>query len=101
MTYNMSAVESANNIGELFLGVNTATTDNYVSMAGLLLITIFIVLFIIMLRYQPAPESFLASSALSTIISLILLAMGAVSAVWAIGFGSMLAFSAVAIYLKR
>lgn len=101
MTYNMTAVENANNIAELFLGVNSATQDSYVSLAGLLTIAIFIILLIIQLRTQPAAESILSSSVVCMLASLMMLVMGALGAPWVVAYGILAGVSAVGVYLKR
>lgn len=101
MTYNMSGVETADNIAEIFLGVNTATQGYYVTLSGLVLMAVFMILLVILLRYQPAAESVLASSAVCTIAGLLFFAMGALSALWVVGFGIIFAISAVGVFLKR
>lgn len=97
----MSGVESANNIAEIFLGVNTATQDSYVSLVGLILLAVFVILLIIQLRTQPAAESILAASIVCTLASLMFLVMEAISGPWVVAFGLLAALSAVGVYLKR
>jgi hypothetical protein len=96
--YNMTAIEQSNNLAQVGVGVNTAS-------GGLLgitfLIALFVILFILLIRRNPAPESLAAASGVSTVVALIMLAAQLITMPWLIGASLMFAMSSVGLYLRN
>lgn len=98
MVYNMSGFENSNNILESTVAINTAS-NNLLVMA--FLVVLFLVLLIRLMRNNPGPEAFTASSGVCTLIALMFLAADLVAYQWVIGFSLLFALGAVGVYLRN
>jgi len=98
MGYNMSAFGNATNIYDMYIAVNTASS-NWLSY--MFLIGLFVIMLITLLRINPPAESFTGASALCTIISLFFLLGDMINIVWVVGFTLIFAGSAVSLYLTN
>jgi hypothetical protein len=95
---NMTGMNNLTSFSRVVDSVNTATNG----IAGLLvLISLFVVIFVMLLRNNQPQESFLAASAVTTIASLLMLAGGFASIIYVVGFMLLFAISAIALYLNR
>lgn len=99
MSYNMSAIESANHIGGMAVGVDTATGGLFFPMTCITVLGI--VLLVLVKGRKPIAESFFAASSVSTIYTMLLVAGEFMNEVWIVGFGLVWALSGVALYLKN
>ena len=98
MSYNMSGFSNSTNLYEMFAAVNVASDNWLVYMA---LIGVFVILLINLLRNNPPPEAFTASSAVCSILSLAFLLADVINVVWVVGFAFIFALSAVSLYLSN
>lgn len=98
MVVNMSNITGANNIAEIFIGMNIQSSGLIGTLSLLVLTVIFLMT---LLRFNPPAESFTATAGVMTVISLMFLAMGLTDIVWTIGYGLLLSVSAVALYLQK
>lgn len=98
MPYNMTSFGGSTNILSLFSSVDSASGN---LVFPLMLITIGVVLFVILLRRSPPQESLVAASTVTTIIALFLLAAGAVSILWVVGFTVLWAVGGIALYIAK
>lgn len=98
MAYNLTGFANSTNVFSMYSAIDS-TTGNLLS--SMTLIVVFVSMMFIMMRSNPATESIVASSALCMVISLIFIAMEVLSVVWLAGFTTILAFSAIALYLNR
>lgn len=95
---NMTGMNNLTSFSRVVDSVNTATSG----LAGLLvLISLFVVVFVMLLRNNQPQESFLAASAVTTIASLLMLAGGFASIIYVVGFMLLFAISAIALYLNK
>lgn len=94
--YNMTEFNNAANPFEMLLWANQQTS--YFLGPGIL-VALFAILFMVLLRVAPPPESFAAASGMTAIMSLAFLAAGLVGVFWTVGFGMLFALSAVGLYL--
>lgn len=98
MTYNMTAFENSNNVAESVLAINAAS-DNLLVMSFMMVL--FVIVFVRLLRNNPPAESFVAASAVGTILSLVFLAGNLLSYKWVVGFSLLFAIGAVGVYLRN
>lgn len=92
----MTAISNSHNLLEMGIGLNTASGNIF---SGMLLLTIFGVLLIILLRNTNPTEAFTAASTVCVIISLTMLAAEFTSVFFVILFMLIWGISAVALYL--
>lgn len=98
MVYNMTAFETCTSLFCSFQAVNTLSTGILVNFG---LITLFVILLLVLMRYNPPAESFTASSGAVAVVSLLCLALDLLDVVWVIGFTMLFAISAVGLYLRN
>ena len=98
VNYNLSNFSGSSNLLEMFVAVDTAS-GNLLGMLSLL--SIFIVMFTILLRQNESAQSFTAASLFTTLISLLFLAGGIISLIWVIGFAVLFALGAVILYMNK
>lgn len=98
MVYNMTAFENSNDLSELFGATNTLSDGILVNFG---LITVWTIIFFVLLRNNPPAESFAASSGAVTVFALVFLALDMINIVWVIGFSMLFALSAVGLYLRN
>lgn len=98
MGYNMTAFENSTNIYDMFVAVNTASSN---ALSYMFLIGLFVIMLITLLRNNPPAESFTGASTIATVISLLFLLGGLINIVWVIGFTALFATSAVSLYLTN
>ena len=95
---NMTGMENLTSIGKLVVAVDNAS-GNWASI--LILISLFIVVFVGLLRSNAPAESILASSTVTALASWLLLGGGFIDVVWVVGFTLIWGISAIALYLNR
>ena len=88
----------AGNNTHLLLFVQNVNEASGGLVASLALLSIFFIILVGLMRQNPPPESFLAASTVSTIVSLIFLFVELVSIIWVIGFTLIWSASAIALY---
>lgn len=98
MTYNFTAVTDSYNILQLVAGVNTAS-GNFLVYG--MLVAAWVVLFMVMRRYNDPGESVFASSVAVSITAGLFMAANLVTVTWFVVFVVMAAISGVALYVRR
>lgn len=98
MGYNMTAFENSTNIYDMFVAVNSASSN---LLSYMFLIGLFVIMLITLLRTNPPAESFTGASTIATIVSLLFLLGDLINIVWVIGFTILFATSAISLYLTN
>lgn len=98
MTYNLTNVTNADNIAEIFIGMNQASGN---ILTNMVLIVLGVIFMIVLLRNNPPAEAITATGGVLSIISLSFLAIGLTDIVFVIGSGLLFAGGGVALYLSN